>query len=93
MKNIKDEDRPFGSEYISTSTALDVQVGGSHYKDLKIQPIEFIHANNIPFMEGNCIKYLCRHRQKKGAEDIRKVIHYCNLILELEYNEKPYEPK
>ena len=72
----------------AANNATSEQVGGSHYKDMKIQPIEFIHKNNIPFMEGNIIKYICRHRNKNKAEDIKKVIHYCKLILELEYNEK-----
>ena len=67
--------------------ALEQQVGGDHYRGMKIQPIEFIQANNIPFAEGNCIKYLCRHQAKNGAEDVRKVIHYCRLILELVYGE------
>lgn len=65
--------------------ALDVQVGGSHYKDCAIQPIEYIHANNLGFSEGNVVKYITRHRQKNGADDVRKVIHYCQLLLELEY--------
>ena len=68
----------------SEESALDVQVGGGHYKDFKIQPVEFIHANNIPFIEGNCIKYLCRWREKGGAQDLEKVIHYIGLLLELE---------
>jgi hypothetical protein len=66
-------------------SALAVQVGGSHYKDLAIQPIEYIHANKLGFAEGNVVKYITRHRQKHGADDIRKVIHYCQLLLELEY--------
>lgn len=84
-----DNIRPFGAEDIPVpKSALDIQEGGTHYKKMAIQPIEFIHKNNIPFIEANCIKYLCRHRDKNKAEDIRKVIHYCQLILELEYNEK-----
>ena len=67
---------------------LDSQVGGSHYKDLAIQPIEFIHANNLGFMEGNIIKYAARHKAKNGAEDIRKIIHYAKLILKYQYNEE-----
>lgn len=66
-------------------SALDVQVGGDHYKHHAIQPIEFIHANRVPFIEGNCIKYLMRHREKGREEDIRKVIHYCRILLKLEY--------
>lgn len=63
---------------------LQTQVGGSHYKDLKIQPIEFIHANNIPFCEANAIKYLCRWRSKNGIEDLKKARHYIDLLIELE---------
>jgi hypothetical protein len=68
-------------------SALETQVGGNHYKDLKIQPIEFIHANGLDFLTGNIIKYATRHRKKNGAEDVKKIIHYANLILELEYGE------
>ena len=62
------------------------QVGGSHYQ-MAIQPIEFIQANGIGFIEGSIIKYAVRHRNKNGAEDIKKIIHYCELLLELEYGE------
>lgn len=68
-------------------TALDVQVEGNHYKTMKVQPVEFIHANSVPYMEGNVIKYISRHKSKNGAGDVRKAIHYCQLILELEYGE------
>ena len=68
-------------------SALKTQVGGNHYKDLKIQPIEFIHANGLDFLTGNIIKYATRHRKKNGAEDVKKIIHYANVILELEYGE------
>lgn len=66
---------------------LQSQVGGSHYKDLKIQPIEFIHANNIPFCEANAIKYLCRHRNKNGKQDLLKARHYIDLLIKLEYDQ------
>ena len=72
--------------------ALDVQVGGTHYKDCAIQPIEYIHANKLGFAEGNVVKYITRHRQKHGADDVRKVIHYCQLLLELEYGATTQEP-
>jgi|TARA_R110000772_G_scaffold170373_4_gene282294 hypothetical protein len=68
-------------------TNLDKQEGGDHYKHMKIQPVEFIHANHMPFLDGCVIKRVCRHRAKNGAEDIRKAIHELNLILELEYGE------
>lgn len=68
--------------------ALDTQVSGSHYKDLAIQPVEFIHKNKIDYLSGNVIKYITRHKNKNGAEDVRKAIHYCQLILLMEYNDE-----
>ena len=68
-----------------SKTALTKQEGGQHYKDKAIQPIVYIHANKLGFCEGNVVKYITRHKEKNGAEDIRKVIHYCELLLELEY--------
>jgi Protein of unknwon function (DUF3310) len=68
--------------------ATDIQVGGAHYKTLVIQPIEFIVKNNIPFIEGNIIKYVCRHKYKNGVQDLDKAIHYINLLKQLEYEEK-----
>ena len=70
-----------------TQSALNVQVGGEHYKNLAIQPVEYIHANNLSFFEVNIVKYITRHKTKNKAQDIRKVIHYAQLILQLEYNE------
>ena len=70
--------------------ATEKQVGGDHYKDCKIQPVEYIHSNDLDFFEGNIVKYITRHRKKgSGSQDIKKVIHYAALILELVYNEKP----
>jgi hypothetical protein len=66
-------------------SALDKQEGGSHYKDMAIQPVEFITKNNISFLEGNVIKYVCRHANKNGKQDIEKAIHYLELIKELHY--------
>ncbi len=63
--------------------ALKDQVGGSHYKDMKFQPIEFIVANNLDFIQGCVIKYACRHKNKGGDEDWDKIIHYANLAKEL----------
>lgn len=68
-------------------SALDKQVSGNHYKDKGIQPIVYIHANNLGFCEGNVVKYVTRHKEKNGAADIRKAIHYLELLLELEYPE------
>lgn len=68
--------------------ALDCQVSGNHYKDLAIQPVEYIHKNKIDYLSGNVIKYITRHKNKNGAEDVRKAIHYCQLILLMEYNDE-----
>lgn len=68
--------------------ASSTQVGGNHYSEMKIQPVDFITANNIGYLEGNVIKYVCRHEKKNGKEDIEKAIHYLQLILEKKYNGK-----
>jgi hypothetical protein len=65
-------------------SALDIQVGGTHYKQMKIQPVEFIHANNIPYCEANAIKYLCRWRDKGGIRDLEKAKHYIDLLIQME---------
>ena len=44
-----------------------------------------LRMNGIPYMEGNVVKYISRHRSKNGAEDVKKAIHYCQLILQMEY--------
>lgn len=64
------------------------QLGRSHYKDQPIQPIEYILKNKLDFLSGNVIKYISRHKFKNGSEDVKKAIHYCQMILELEYNEE-----
>jgi hypothetical protein len=63
---------------------LATQVGGDHYMKMAIQPVEFIHANGIPFIEGNVIKYVARWKQKNGLKDLEKARHYLDLLIELE---------
>jgi len=75
------------------SKALTTQVGGSHYRDCGIQPVEYIHANKLDYFEGNVVKYITRHKEKDGPEDIKKVIHYAQLILELTYGIKKTKEK
>lgn len=69
-------------------SSLSVQVGGSHYKDMPIQPVTYIHANNLPYIEGAVIKYVSRWRSKGGIEDLRKAIHFLNMLIELEEGDK-----
>lgn len=66
-------------------SALGKQEGGDHYKKIPIQPVEYIVANDIAYREGNVIKYVTRHHTKNGAVDIKKAIHYLEMILETDY--------
>ena len=63
--------------------ALMKQVGGSHYKDKAIQPIEYIHANKMGFCEGNVVKYITRWKEKNGVADLEKAKHYLDKLLEI----------
>ncbi len=63
------------------------QIGGNHYASMKIQPSEFINKNNLPFAEGNAIKYLCRHKQKGQKQDLLKAKHYIDMAIERDYAE------
>lgn len=63
----------------------DRQIGGNHYKSMRIQPTTFIEENKLGWCEGNAVKYICRHNQKHGEKDILKAIHYLELLLEKEY--------
>lgn len=63
--------------------ATDVQIGGSHYKDMAMQPIELITALRCSFIQGCIIKYISRYRAKNGAQDIKKCIHYAQLAIQL----------
>ncbi len=69
-----------------TYESLDKQIGGKHYRNMKIQPAEFINENKLLFAEGNAIKYICRHQSKGKADDIKKAIHYLEMILERDYS-------
>lgn len=81
------ERKIMSQEKLVEGNPLDEQVGGSHYKSMKIQPIEFILQNNLGFCEGNIIKYTCRYSAKNGAEDLKKVIHYAQLLLATKYGD------
>lgn len=63
---------------------LQHQVGGDHYKKLNIQPIEYIIANDIPYIEGNIIKYATRWRDKGGIKDLEKIKHYVDFLISIE---------
>lgn len=67
-------------------SAINSQIGGNHYKDCAIQPVEYIHANGIGYFEGCAIKYLTRWKSKGGVQDLEKAKHYIELLIELENN-------
>jgi hypothetical protein len=71
--------------------AYKKQIGGSHYLKMKIQPSEFANKNNLPFAEGNAIKYICRHKYKGGKKDLEKAKHYIEMIEERDYQTKKQE--
>ncbi len=68
-------------------SALDVQIGGDHYRECAIQPVQFIEANELRFLEGCVVKRVTRHDKPtgKGRQDIEKAIHELQLLLELRY--------
>jgi len=72
----------------ATERATNKQIGGNHYKSFTIPPIEFISKNNLSFIQGCIIKYICRFDKKNGVEDLDKIIHYCELQKELLQNKK-----
>lgn len=65
-------------------SAKDYQIGGSHYKNKGIQPIEYIMENGLDFCEGCVVKYISRWRSKNGLEDLLKARHYLEFLIERE---------
>ena len=57
------------------------QIGGNHYTKFPIQAHEFISKNDLSFFQGNVIKYVCRYQRKGGIEDLKKIVHYCQLEM------------
>jgi|TARA_B110000908_G_C9817259_1_gene255590 hypothetical protein len=66
--------------------ALNTQIGGNHYAKKKHQPIQYIMANELNFCEGSIVKYITRWREKGGIEDLRKIKHYCDFLIQEEMN-------
>ena len=77
----------YGKLYHPNNHAIKKQVGGNHYSRYNIQPIDFIIANKLDWCEANAVKYITRHPHKGGVEDIRKAIHYLEILLERMINE------
>ena len=75
------------------SKSLDRQVGGNHYKDMDIQPAEYIMRNGLQFAEGCVIKYVSRWRYKGGVEDLRKAMHFLEMLIESEVDPLERRPR
>ncbi len=63
---------------------LKEQVGGDHYSKLAIQPVTYINANGLSYLQGNVIKYVTRYKDKNGLQDLEKAKHYIDMLIELE---------
>jgi hypothetical protein len=77
-----------GNHEIEEASALSTQVGGSHYKDMKIQPAEYTHANGIGHLAGDAIAYISRYKSKNGRQDLEKAIHSLQLLIQLDYGDE-----
>ena len=64
---------------------FDRQEGGAHYKGRAIQPLEFTISNQLDACQHSIVKYVTRFRDKNQEEDLKKAIHYCQILLETEY--------
>src|SRR6056300_1222323 len=76
------DDSMTNSSLMDEAFPQDKQIGGNHYKDFHIHLYEFISKNKLSFFQGNVIKYVCRYKDKNGIEDLKKIIHYCELEIE-----------
>ena len=74
-------------------STYDKQIGGTHYRTMKIQPSKFVIENKMLFAEGNVVKYICRHPYKDGKQDLEKAKHFIDMIIERDYSgdEEPQE--
>jgi|TARA_R100000935_G_scaffold51769_1_gene78585 hypothetical protein len=67
------------------SKTYNKQIGGNHYQKYKIQPSKFVVENKLLFPEGCAIKYIIRHQDKGGKDDLLKAIHFIEMIIERDY--------
>ena len=76
----------FNGGNMKKKNVSEKQHGGSHYQKYKIQPSKFVVANKLLYPEGCAIKYIIRHQDKNGKEDLLKAIHFIEMIIERDYN-------
>jgi len=84
MSISKKEYEELERELKEESLLNNVQIGGDHYKKNKIQTWDFIHENNLGFIQGNIIKHVVRYKDKNGVEDLKKARHYIDKLIEVE---------
>lgn len=88
LKNFTDVvGRDFMTEHfvvIPPYSALAIQVAGNHYRNRIIQPVEYSEANRLGACESAVVKYITRWRDKGGLEDLNKIKHYVDLLIETE---------
>jgi hypothetical protein len=83
----RSEEKPVSVGASSGGSQWDIQVGGNHYKDMKIQPAKFALENKLDYCQANAIKYICRHEHKNGKQDLEKAKHYIDLLIEHYYGD------
>lgn len=85
---LRDEDTEESDVEINSTPAyyseLNTQIGGDHYAKCAIQPIDYIMANGLDYLQGNVIKYVTRYKNKNGVEDLEKAAHYLRIMIERE---------
>ena len=67
------------------SNTYTKKIDGNHYQKYKIQPSKFVVENKLLFPEGCAIKYIIRHQDKGGKDDLLKAIHFIEMIIERDY--------
>lgn len=85
---------------ISTSSANDTQVGGTHYQDAvgvcphcggAIQHWDLFAK--MPYLIGQVCKYVMRFQGKNGKQDVDKAGHFLQKLREVYFPEPKEEPK
>ena len=71
---------------IVKNNPLNIQTGGNHYKDMKIQPIVYSMENNLNACQHSVVKYISRYKSKNGLEDLKKARHFIDLLMKIEYD-------
>ena len=66
---------------------MNKQVGGSHYENLQLEPVQFFVYMNTNWFQGEVVKYCSRFLNKNGKEDLLKAQQVCQLATQLGLNQ------